>query len=213
MASPLFPVDGSGGSSGRRRDRDRAAAGGPSTRIFRRRPARDGLPSGPASDLHGESFVSTRRKRSWLVSIQPGGFPTGPSSLLEAEGDPPRLPVSGEVVGSLAAGGDQNRRTRVRSVPAGRVRGYQSEAESDAGDQVPKGRGTAEQWINESKNALNWTRLSYRPGATPVVLLGLQHWELLAATGAAPAGADVDANNAAGEADQDRGQGAASCPR
>jgi hypothetical protein len=46
-----------------------------------------------------------------------------------------------------------------------------------------------------------------QPGAAPVVRHSLQPGQFPAATGAAPSGADLDADDAAVEADQDRGQG------
>src|SRR5262249_40743193 len=46
-----------------------------------------------------------------------------------------------------------------------------------------------------------------QPGPAVAVRPGLQPGELLAAAGAAPAGADLVADDAAREADQDRGQG------
>src|SRR5687768_1100010 len=46
-----------------------------------------------------------------------------------------------------------------------------------------------------------------QPGAAEVVRPGLQPGQLPAATGAAPARADLDADDAAGEADQDRREG------
>ena len=74
------------------------------------------------------------------------------------------------------------------------------------------GRGTAEQWIKEGKNALKWTRLScrrFKDNQARLQLFALAYnlAELPAAAGAAPAGADLDADDAAGEADQDRGEG------
>src|SRR5512142_203904 len=47
--------------------------------------------------------------------------------------------------------------------------------------------------------------------AAPVVRLGLQPGQLPAAAGVAPARADLDADDAAGEADQDRGESRESC--
>ena len=74
------------------------------------------------------------------------------------------------------------------------------------------GRGTAEQWIKEGKNAVKWTKLSCRTfkdnqTRLAVVRLGLQPGQLPAAAGLAETGATLVADDAAGEADQDRGQG------
>jgi hypothetical protein len=77
------------------------------------------------------------------------------------------------------------------------------------------GRGTAEQWIKEGKNALNWTRLSCRRFKDNQVRLQLfaflQPGQLPAAIGSAPSGADLDADDASGEADQDRGESREPC--
>ncbi len=74
------------------------------------------------------------------------------------------------------------------------------------------GRGTAEQWIKEGKNAVKWTKLScrtFKDNQSPlaVVRVGLQPGQLPAAAGLAETGATLVADDAAGEADQDRGQG------
>ena len=74
----------------------------------------------------------------------------------------PQLPVSGEVVGPRPAGGGQGRVARGRVVP--RV-GFVVTNLRRSPKRVIKfynGRGTAEQWIKEGKNALKWTRLSCR---------------------------------------------------
>ena len=74
------------------------------------------------------------------------------------------------------------------------------------------GRGTAEQWIKEGKNAVKWTKLSCRTfkdnqSSVATVCLGLQPGQLLAAAGLAEEVRHWSLDNAAGEADQDRGQG------
>jgi len=76
-------------------------------------------------------------------------------------------------------------------------------------------RGTAEQWIKEGKNAVKWTRLSRfcgQPGAAATVRAGLQFGQFPAAGGAAPSSASLDIDDAAGETDQDRGEGRAPLP-
>src|SRR5205807_212480 len=51
-----------------------------------------------------------------------------------------------------------------------------------------------------------------QPGPSAIVRLGVQPGELPAAAGVAPVGADLDADDAAREADQDRREGGASRP-
>ena len=76
-------------------------------------------------------------------------------------------------------------------------------------------RGLAEQWIKEGKHALNWTRLSCQFNANQArrttVRAGAQPGQLPASAGATAAGAALVADNAAGEVDQDRGEGGSAC--
>jgi hypothetical protein len=71
-------------------------------------------------------------------------------------------------------------------------------------------RGTAEQWINEGKSALKWTRLSCRTFAAAARLqlhaIALQPRQLHAHAGVAEDVAAVVADQPAREADQDRRQ-------
>jgi Transposase DDE domain group 1 len=74
------------------------------------------------------------------------------------------------------------------------------------------GRGTAEQWIKEVKNAMKWTKLScrtFRDNQPPPATLrvGLQPRQLPAAAGPAKTGTTLVANDATREAHQDRSQG------
>jgi hypothetical protein len=78
-------------------------------------------------------------------------------------------------------------------------------------------RGTAEQWIKEGKNAVKWTRLSCHDFVDNQVRLQLfvlayNLGNFPAAGGAAQSGASLDVDDAAGETDQDRGEGRAPFP-
>ncbi len=69
------------------------------------------------------------------------------------------------------------------------------------------GRGTAEQWIKEGKNALRWTRLSCRPfrrSAPPASRARLQHRELRAHAGFAQRDRTVVADDAPRKTGRDR---------
>jgi hypothetical protein len=76
------------------------------------------------------------------------------------------------------------------------------------------GRGTAEQWIKEGKSAVRWTRLSccrfHDNHAAATVCAGVPPGELPATPGVAEGSKAPVADDAAGEADQDRGEGGAS---
>lgn len=72
-------------------------------------------------------------------------------------------------------------------------------------------RGTAEQWIKEGKYAMNWTRLSCHGFDANQVRLQLHVLELPAQDRAARQREALGADDAAGQADQDRGKEGASC--
>ncbi len=78
------------------------------------------------------------------------------------------------------------------------------------------GRGTAEQWIKEGKNdevdAAKLPRLRGLPGPVAALRAGVQPGQLPAAAGLAPQRSALDADHAAGEADQDRCEGRPPCP-
>ena len=74
------------------------------------------------------------------------------------------------------------------------------------------GRGTAEQWIKEGKNALKWTRLScrrFKDNQARLQLFALAYnlANFLRQLALPRPVQTLDADDAAGEADQDRGQG------
>ena len=74
------------------------------------------------------------------------------------------------------------------------------------------GRGTAEQWIKEGKNAVKWTRLSCHDFVdnqvpAPAIRPGVQPGQLPAAAGPAQLREALVAHDVAGEAHQDRSQG------
>ncbi len=74
------------------------------------------------------------------------------------------------------------------------------------------GRGTAEQWIKEGKNAVKWTKLScrtFKDNQTRLQLFALAYnlANFLRRLALPRDGAALVADDAAGEADQDRGQG------
>jgi len=78
-------------------------------------------------------------------------------------------------------------------------------------------RGLAEQWIKEGKYAVNWTRLSchdFDDNQVRLQLLhaGVQPGQLLPPLGVARQREALDADDAAREADQDRGEDGAPCP-
>src|SRR5262249_37167584 len=77
-----------------------------------------------------------RGQRGPGAADRPSAEATGGPTLEEAEGLLSRLSVSGEVVGSLAACGGQDRMARGRVVPPGRLRGDQPEEGPEAGGQV-----------------------------------------------------------------------------
>ena len=77
-------------------------------------------------------------------------------------------------------------------------------------------RGTAEQWIKEGKNAVKWTRLSCHDFVGNQVRLQLfvlayNLGNFLRQSVLPPAGAALDVNDTAGEADQDWAEGRAPC--
>src|SRR3954462_15783407 len=81
------------------------------------------------------------------------------------------------------------------------------------------GRGTAEQWIKEGKNAIRWTRLSCRSMQANAVRLqlhalapGLQPGKLLSHAGSAGRGRALVTEHASGEGGEDRRQGDRSRP-
>src|SRR5262249_44733100 len=96
-------------------------------------------------------------------------------------------------------------------VPARWLRGDEPEAEPEAGDQVlqrPGHGGAVDQGGKECSelDAAVVPPVQGQPGAAPAVRPGLQPGQLPAAAGAAPTGAGMDADDPAGEADQDRGR-------
>jgi len=77
-------------------------------------------------------------------------------------------------------------------------------------------RGTAEQWIKEDKNAVKWTRLSCHDFVDnqvrfAAICAGVQSGQLSAAGRVAPSGASLEADDVAGETDQDWIEGGAPC--
>src|SRR3954462_14900149 len=81
------------------------------------------------------------------------------------------------------------------------------------------GRGTAEQWNKEGKNAVRWTRLSCRSMKANAVRLqlhalapGLQPGQLLPHAGSAGSGRTLVTDHASGEGGEDRRQGDRSRP-
>ncbi len=83
-----------------------------------------------------------------------------------------------------APGGGEDRVAPGRAVPARRLHRDEPAAEAAGGwSKFYNGRGTAEQWIKEGKNAVKWTRLSLprlrgQPGAAATVRPGLQPGQL-----------------------------------
>ena len=74
------------------------------------------------------------------------------------------------------------------------------------------GRGTAEQWIKEGKNAVKWTKLScrtFKDNQARLQLFALAYnlANFLRRLALPKSGSAMVADDAAGEADQDRGQG------
>ena len=137
----------------------------------------------------------TQGQRRAGATDRPPDEATGGPPLEEAEGLLPQLPLPGEVVGSLAAGGGQDRMARGRVVPPGRVRGDQPEAQPEAGGQVlqrPRHGGAVDQGGEErgEVDAAVVPPVQGQPGAAAAVRPGLQPGELPAAAGAAPVGAD-----------------------
>ncbi len=88
---------------------------------------------------------------------------SGGTAFAQAQGVLSQLPVPGEVVAAVASRGGQGRVARGRVVPARRLHRDQPEhGGRRAWCKFYNGRGTAEQWIKEGKNAVKWTKLSCR---------------------------------------------------
>ena len=80
---------------------------------------------------------------------------------MQTEGVLSQFPVSGEVLASptrYRQGGMASRGV----VSASRVYRYESQLALEAVVRFYNGRGSAEQWIKEGKNAVKWTKLSCR---------------------------------------------------
>src|SRR5271163_2762860 len=104
-----------------------------------------------------------------------------------------------------------------RTVPSCRIYRDQSGPARQTGGAVlqPAGHGGAVDQGREERAQLDppvLSRLCGQPGAAATVRAGLQPGQLSAAGGAAASGASLDVNNAAGETDQDRGEGRAPFP-
>ena len=138
--------------------------------------------------------------------------PTRGSSVAQAEGLLSQLPVSSQVVAAGAARGRQDRMARGRVVP--RV-GFIVTNLSKHSKNVVKfynGRGTAEQWIKEGKNAVKWTKLScrtFKDNQTRLQLFALAYnlANFLRRLGTASRCRALVADDTAREAGQDRSQG------
>ena len=129
----------------------------------------------------------------------------------EAAGVLRQLQLPGAELEPAAPGGGQGRVAPGRAVPAGRLHRHQPERPAERVSKFYNGRGTAEQWIREGKNALRWTRLScrsFQDNAVRLQLFALAYnlANFLRTLALPRRGRALVADHAAREAGQDRRQ-------
>src|SRR4051812_27910310 len=93
---------------------------------------------------------------------RPPANPAGRAPAEEAAGVLRQLQLPGAELDQAAAGGGQGRVAPRRALAAGRFIVTNLKRPAERVSKFYNGRGTAEQWIKEGKQALHWTRLSCR---------------------------------------------------
>ncbi len=123
-----------------------------------------------------------------------------------------QLPVPGEVVAAVASRGGQDRTARGRVVPAGRFHHDEPPVAQEARSAVLQRsrHGRAVDQGRQERGEVDEALLPHvqgQPSPLAVVRLGVQPGQLPTAIGFAETDPTLDPDDAAGEADQDRGQG------